>query len=113
MLGMHSKPEMRAAELIGETRRRAGINQAELSRRTGITRSVLSAYERGHRQPSVAALARIASAGGLELQVAQRAEDDDLLRAGEILEQVLDLAELLPSRPRGALRYPPLHRIAA
>ena len=110
---MHSNPRTRAAELIAEVRRKAGINQAELSRRTGFTRSVLSAYENGRRQPSVAALARIAAAADLELQVAERPAHDELTRAGEILEQVLDLAELLPSRPRGELAYPPLSRIAA
>jgi transcriptional regulator with XRE-family HTH domain len=109
---MESTSSTRAAALIAEMRRRAGVKQAELSRRTGIAASVLSAYEHGHRQPSVAALARIAEALGLELQVAQRGEED-LARAGEILEQVLDLAELLPSRRRGELSYPPLSRIAA
>jgi transcriptional regulator with XRE-family HTH domain len=104
--------EARAAELIAEVRRHAGINQTELSRRTGLTRSVLSAYEHGRRQPSVAALARIAAAAELDLQVVPR-EDPAVTRAGEILEQVLELAELLPSRPRGELAYPPLSRIAA
>ena len=108
---MESMPDTRAAELIGDMRRRAGVNQAELSRRTGVAASVLSAYEHGHRQPSVAALARIADALGLELQVAQR--EQGLARSGEILEQVLDLAELLPSRRRGELAYPPLPRVAA
>jgi transcriptional regulator with XRE-family HTH domain len=109
---MDSMAERRAAELIGEMRRRAGVKQAELSRRTGISASVLSAYEHGRRQPSVAALARIAEALGLELQVAGRREQDTA-RSGEILEQVLELAELLPSRRRGELAYPPLPRVAA
>jgi hypothetical protein len=37
----------------------------------------------------------------------------DVARAGEILAQVLDLAEQLPQRPRGELAYPPLARLAA
>ena len=37
----------------------------------------------------------------------------DAARAGEILAQVLDLAEQLPQRPRGELAYPPLIRLAA
>jgi hypothetical protein len=32
----------------------------------------------------------------------------DPVRAGRILAQVLDLAEALPGRRRGALSYPPL-----
>lgn len=102
-----------AAKLVAEARQRAGISQAELSRRCGLTRSVLSAYEHGRRQPSVAALARIAEAAGLELELVPPRGEDDTMRAGEILEQVLDLAELLPGRRRGKLEYPPLRRIAA
>jgi transcriptional regulator with XRE-family HTH domain len=114
MMSMDSMPETRAAELIGEMRHRAGVTQAELSRRTGMPASVLSAYEHGRRQPSVAALARIAEAVGLELKLAGRGGDEqDLTRSGEILEQVLDLAELLPSRRRGELAYPPLTGMAA
>jgi transcriptional regulator with XRE-family HTH domain len=112
-MAMYSASPSRAAELIAQIRHHAGINQTELARRTGLTRSVLSAYERGHRQPSVAALERIAAAADLELQVVPRGEDAELTRAGEILEQVLELAELLPSRQRGELTYPPLSRFAA
>ncbi len=78
-----------------------------------MPRSVLSAYEHGHRQPAVAALARIAAAAGLEVKVGPAAERLDLMRAGEILAQVLDLAEKLPQRGRGELAYPSLRGLAA
>jgi transcriptional regulator with XRE-family HTH domain len=102
-----------AGELIGRVRRQSGLSQAELARRAGMPRSVLSAYEHGHRQPAVAALARIAAAAEMELGVGQQTAGLDAARAGEILAQVLDLAEQLPQRPRGELAYPPLIRIAA
>jgi transcriptional regulator with XRE-family HTH domain len=102
-----------AGELMLAVRRQSGLSQAELSRRAGMARSVLSAYEHGHRQPSVAALARITAAAGLEISVGPPAVGPNLVRAGEILAQVLDLAELLPYRPRRELAYPPLIRIAA
>jgi uncharacterized protein len=102
-----------AGELIGTVRRQSGLSQAELSRRAGMPRSVMSAYEHGHRQPSVAALARITAAAGLEINVGPAAGRPNLVRAGEILAQVLDLAELLPYRPRRELAYPPLIRFAA
>jgi len=101
-----------AAKLIGEVRRGGGFSQSELARRAGMTRSVLNAYERGRRQPGVDALARIAAAAGLEVQVGPRSDQAELVRAGRILEQVLDLAEALPRRRRGRLTYPSLRMLA-
>jgi transcriptional regulator with XRE-family HTH domain len=102
-----------AGDLIRRVRRESGLSQAELARRAGMPRSVLSAYEHAHRQPAVAALARIAAAGGLKLDVVPATSRLDLVRAGGILAQVLDLAEQLPQRRRGKLAYPPLSRFAA
>lgn len=102
-----------ASEVIAEVRRRSGLSQAELARRAGMPRSVLSAYERGHRQPGVDALARITAAAGLQLQVGPSADRPRLERAGKLLAQVLDLAEALPQRRRGALGYPSLKTLTA
>ncbi|HWX44031.1 MAG TPA: helix-turn-helix transcriptional regulator [Solirubrobacteraceae bacterium] len=101
-----------AGRLIGDIRRWSGVSQAELARRAGLTRSVVNAYERGHRQPGVDALARIAAAAGMRLRVEPAPHAVDPVRAGRILEQVLDLAEALPRRRGGELTYPPLSRIA-
>jgi transcriptional regulator with XRE-family HTH domain len=101
-----------AGELIGRVRRISGLSQAALARRAGMQASVLSAYEHGRRQPSVAALARIARAGGLELDMAPLPDELALARSGRVLLDVLDLADRLPSRHRGELRYPPLIRLA-
>jgi transcriptional regulator with XRE-family HTH domain len=100
-----------AGELIGEIRRRSGLRQAELARRAGLPRSVVSAYEHGRRQPGVDALARMATAAGLELRLGAAAPVDPV-RAGRILSQVLDLAESLPARRRGRLEYPSLRHLA-
>ncbi len=97
-----------AGELIGKIRRDSGLTQAELARRTGMPSSVLSAYEHGRRQPSVSALARIARAAGLQLELAPTLDDAALERQARILEMVLDLACSLPFKGRGELRYPPL-----
>ncbi len=96
-----------AGELIRDIRRRSGLRQAELARRAGLPRSVVSAYEHGHRQPGVDAVARLAAAAGLELRVGSLPSVDPD-RAGRILAQVLDLAESLPARRRGPLEYPSL-----
>jgi transcriptional regulator with XRE-family HTH domain len=97
-----------AGELMRQIRRESGLKQIELARRSGISSSVLSAYEHGGRQPAVSAMARIARAAGLELRVTPSSEQAEMLRAGEILSQVLDLAERLPYRPREQLGYPAL-----
>ena len=58
-----------AAVLLRDARLRAGLSQAELGRRAGVTQSVVSAYESGARQPSVPTLARLVAATGLELDL--------------------------------------------
>ena len=55
--------------LLRDARRQAGLSQAELARRAGITQSVVSAYENAARQPSLPTLARLVAAAGLELDV--------------------------------------------
>lgn len=102
-----------SSNLIDEIRRQSGLTQAELGRRAGMPRSVINAYERGNRQPGVDALARIAAAANLKLEVAPIANPVDPERAGRLLAQVLDLAESLPSKRRGALSYPLLPRQSA
>ncbi len=101
-----------AGDLIARIRRVSGLSQAEIARRSGLQSSVLSAYEHGRRQPSVAALARIARAAGLELEISPPADAEALERSGRVLRDVLELADRMPSRPRGELTYPPLIRLA-
>jgi transcriptional regulator with XRE-family HTH domain len=97
-----------AASLTKEIHRRSGLSQAELSRRSGLPRSVVNVYLRGHREPGADTLARLAAAGGLELNLAPRKPPVDVERASKVLVQVLELAEALPFRPRATLDYPSL-----
>jgi transcriptional regulator with XRE-family HTH domain len=97
-----------AAALVREIRAESGMRQAALARRAGIPRSVLCAYESGARQPGVDALARIAAAGGMQLNLAPASEPVDPDRAGRILEQVIELAEALPYKPSSSLNFPRL-----
>jgi transcriptional regulator with XRE-family HTH domain len=101
-----------AGRLIKQIRNESGLKQVELARRSGIQSSVLSAYEHGSRQPAVAALARIARVAGLDLRVGPSSDQMEMLRAGNILVQVLELAEQIPYQPRRELAYPPLIRLA-
>lgn len=93
---------------IIDSRTTAGLSQAELARRAGIPRSVMNVYERGKREPSAAMLDRLLNASGFRLSAVPISPPTDPVRAGEILEQVLSLAEALPYSPRADNTYPPL-----
>jgi len=94
-----------SSDLLRSARRASGFTQQEVARRSGVPQSVLSAYERGRRQPSFTAVARILEACGFRLAV--RA-DLDVARAGALLPQLLGLTDALPKRRRGELTYPRL-----
>lgn len=48
------------------------MSQQELATRAGLTQSVISAYESGHRQPAVPTLAALVDAAGYELVLGLR-----------------------------------------
>ncbi len=68
---MHSD-QLTAGALLRQARQRAGLSQVELAARAGVTQSVISSYESGHRQPSVPTLAAMIEAAGFELVTAVR-----------------------------------------
>jgi uncharacterized protein len=53
--------------MLRRARKAAGLSQQELAARAGVTQSVISAYESGHRQPAVPTLAALVDAAGYEL----------------------------------------------
>lgn len=85
------------------------LTQADLARRSGIPRTAINAYESGRRVPTAATLMRLAEACDMRLQAVPH-EAVDLRANDDALQQALDLAELLPIRPRGALTFPGLPR---
>jgi transcriptional regulator with XRE-family HTH domain len=98
-----------AADLIRAARRDAGITQVELAARSGVPQPVISAYERGRRQPSVEAVDRLLSALGRRLALVHDGEEPLVPdEAGRRLFEVLGLIDVIPIRRRGALEYPPL-----
>ncbi len=98
---------MSTSDLIARLRREGGYSQAELARRSGIPRTAINAYERGHRTPTAATLARLTEACGYLLDIRRRPTIDVHANA-RALEQVLDLAEILPRRRRNRLTFPSL-----
>jgi transcriptional regulator with XRE-family HTH domain len=104
---------MDAGELLTRSRRAAGLSQAEVAERAGTSQPVISAYERGHREPTVPTLRRLLAAAGVRLELGARpvpASDlpppaDDHEHAARLLD-VLSLAHAVPLRPRGELKAP-------
>lgn len=89
-----------AAEVLRTARRQAGLSQAALAARSGVSQSVISVYEAGRRQPSIPMLANLVEAAGcdLELHVRPRSVEDRLQgRLGRRLlrqrARLLDVAE--------------------
>ena len=78
-------------------RRRSGLTQAQVAAVTGIPVTVLSAYERGRRQPGLDAAARIIAALGFRAEFVVAAPPAVQARR---LEDALSLAGALPYRPR-------------
>jgi uncharacterized protein len=69
-----------AGALLRRARTGAGLSQAELAARAGITQSVISAYESGHRQPALPTLAALIEAAGYELVTGIRRQPRRLSR---------------------------------
>ena len=99
--------------MLQQARRRAGLNQVEVAARAGTSQPVISAYERGHRDPSVSTLRRLvqATGGRLELSVRSGAGSDlpppaDDREHAQRLMDVLSLSDALPATRRGPLNAP-------
>lgn len=80
--------------LLREARRAAGLTQAELAQRAGLTQSVVARMERPGSNPTVAALERALNAAGASL--------DAVPIGGEVDETLI--AERLKLTPEERLR---------
>lgn len=58
-----------AAALVRSARVSAGLTQAQLAERAGVTQSVISTYESGRREPALSTLSRLVEAAGMRLDV--------------------------------------------
>lgn len=57
---------MNFAEVLLDARQLGGLTQAQLSTRSGVTQSVISAYERGRREPGAETFLMLIEAAGLD-----------------------------------------------
>jgi transcriptional regulator with XRE-family HTH domain len=60
---------MVSGDLLVEARRRAGLSQAELGRRSGVPASLIGRYERYEVTPSLERLRSLLRAAGFELSI--------------------------------------------
>ena len=86
---------------LHQLRLRTGRSQADVAAQVGIPASVLSAYERGRRQPGLDIAGRIIDALGYQIHLVPRLDPEVQARK---LVDVLTLAEALPYRPRPPAR---------
>jgi transcriptional regulator with XRE-family HTH domain len=70
-----------AAALLQLARLKAGLSQRELAERASVPTTMISAYERDKRQPSLETLLRLLHAAGFELTMKLEPHDphDDVL----------------------------------
>jgi uncharacterized protein len=105
---------MDAGDAIRRARLRAGLTQHALAARAGTSQATISAYESGRKRPSVETLDRVLAATGSRLAVVsgkrgvRRPTRRELARAGRRLRDVMELADVLPSKHNRALEYPRL-----
>jgi transcriptional regulator with XRE-family HTH domain len=102
---------MDAATLLRSARVRRGLSQSQVATRAGTSQPVISAYERGHRDPTTETLRRLVAATGERLDLGLTAETSavppprDLAEHAARLVDVLLLADAIPHavRPAGPM----------
>lgn len=108
---------MLSADLLREARRRAGLTQAELGRRSGRAQSAIARWERGDVEPGLSTLVELVRACGLELTLGLAQYDDSyvahidrlleltpaqrLARATEVAVSLRDLRTRIEAVRRG------------
>ena len=105
--------QVEAGDVIRHLRIRAGLSQAALAARAGTSQPVISAYEHGRRDPTVATLRKLVAAAGARLELRTpvagaadlAAPLDDREHARRLLD-ALALADAIPHRRTGPLRAP-------
>ena len=104
---------MVSGDLLVEARRRAGISQAELGRRSGVPPSLIGRYERYEVIPSFERLRSLIKAAGFELSIrltkVDQSNHDQVLVERELRRTPAERLRrgLLAGRKFGALKARP------
>lgn len=100
-----------SANLLRRARDQAGLTQRDLARRSGVAQPLISAYEKGRRQPGADMFLRLLRASGHEVALVSTVEASR--EAAAKLEQVMGIAMVLPVRDRGPLTFPSWRTLTA
>ena len=96
---------MTVSETIRQERKKAGLSQAELGKRLGVSQSMIAQYECGIRKPKMTTIQLIADALGADIELFLQAIIDE---AAEVVEraptsfcffQQMKCLRLLPQQP--------------
>jgi hypothetical protein len=63
------EPPSTASALLQLARLKSGLSQAQLAERAGVPATMISAYERDRRQPTLPTLLRLLQAAGFDLRM--------------------------------------------
>lgn len=94
---------MNASDLVRRARRASGLSQVDYALVAGVSQPVISAYENGKREPSLATLERLVAASGRRLRVDLAWPDPDIPPAvdeAEHASRLLDVLSLADAIPR-------------
>ena len=100
---------MDPAGLLARARQDAGLTQEQVAIRAGTSRPTLSAYEHGHKSPTLLTAARVLAASGHELQAVPRVTFHEVRGARGRTLAVPEALPRLPVRQALASVVLPLH----
>jgi transcriptional regulator with XRE-family HTH domain len=98
---------MRGGDLLERARRAAGLSQQDLARRARTSRTAVSAYENGHKSPSLSTAERLLAEAGYDLDARPRITFHRVAGVRGLSYQVPDrLPQLPPEQALATVQLP-------
>ncbi len=95
----------RSGTMLLQARKAGGLTQAELARRSGVSRSTISLYETGAREPGADLFLHLLGATGAAVTVERFSSEQ--VRRGRIFSDLVAFAHELPHRwPGDRIGFP-------
>ncbi|MHB1538474.1 MAG: helix-turn-helix domain-containing protein [Solirubrobacteraceae bacterium] len=91
------------ADVLRESRRRAGLTQADLALRLGVSQAAIAKLERSSSNPTVSTLARVLGASGHSLTIGSRPSWSNRATCGADASLIRKHLELTPAQRLDAL----------